>query len=105
MVGAAYQTRIGNATVKLRSAYGEAIRPARVALDDASLVGTTQTVTRAGLPPERQSGVEMGADVAIADVLSLSVTRFDQRANGLIHPCRFSERQLLIARDSDDASP
>lgn len=84
MLGAAYQTRISSATVKLRSAYGEAIRPARVALDDGSLVGATQTVARAGLPPERQSGVELGADIDIGDFLSLRITRFDQKADGLI---------------------
>jgi len=84
MLGVAYQARIGNAIVKLRSAYGEAIRPARVALDAASLVGTKQTVTRVGLPPERQSGVEIGADIDVNDNVSLRITHFDQRANGLI---------------------
>jgi iron complex outermembrane receptor protein len=40
----------------------------------------------AGLSPEEQSGIEVGADLFLGRTLSLHATRFDQKASGLIQP-------------------
>jgi len=81
MVGASAIRNFGPGTLKLRAAYGKGIRPA-------------QTSSRAGmfldlggsLSPEQQSGVEAGADLFFGKLIALHVTRFDQRASGLIQP-------------------
>jgi iron complex outermembrane receptor protein len=42
--------------------------------------------TLASLAPEEQAGIESGLDAWWGERLSLSVTRFDQRASGLVQP-------------------
>jgi iron complex outermembrane receptor protein len=82
-VGAAFVREVGPASVKLRSAWGRAIRPPRA----PSLTmgpAVNRTTMAAGLEPEIQSGLESGVDLSIGQALSLSVVRFDQRASGLI---------------------
>jgi len=81
MLGAAWVRDLGATTIKLRTAYGEGIRPVRAPLrawttmrsDDASV-----------LAPERQSGIEGGLDLTVGRAFGLHVTRFDQRASGLV---------------------
>ncbi len=87
MVGVAYVRDLGDAVVKLRSAYGTGIRPAH------SLVRGTTWMARASvgsLQPESQSGTEFGGDLLFGRALSLHITRFDQRASGLIQPVAYS---------------
>ncbi len=78
----------GGATVKLRAAYGTGLRPARSAAHSASWRG----IGRVGrdLAPEAQRGLETGLDLVAgggptgAPTFTASVTRFDQRASGLL---------------------
>ncbi len=86
MVGAAYVRDFGPAVMKLRSAYGTGIRPARTLARGTSWMGRGAASATEGLQPERQTGLEAGADVVFAHGVSLHVTRFDQEASGLIQP-------------------
>jgi len=85
MVGASVVAEPGPFTIKLRSAYGEGFRPpttpSRLQFWETHDV---RIITQAPLGPERQSGVESGIDVFFRRAFALQVTRFDQRASGLI---------------------
>jgi iron complex outermembrane receptor protein len=85
MLGVAHVRDVGNAAVKLRGAFGTGIRPARTLLRNSTWMGVGAWGT-ANLEAERQSGTEFGADVLVGTRLALHVTRFDQRASGLIQP-------------------
>lgn len=96
MLGAAYVREGDNQSLKLRASYGKGIRPSTSALRAATWMGgqTSGLMTNAGsqlslrslrnLEPEMQSGVEFGADVTLGRTFGFHVTRFDQRATGLI---------------------
>ena len=86
MVGAAYVREYGPAVLKLRSAFGTGIRPARTVARNASWMGRGPAASDGGLQPEQQTGLEAGADLVLAHGVSLHVTRFDQEASGLIQP-------------------
>lgn len=86
MLGAAYVHDVNGTVIKLRSAYGTGIRPATSLTRGSTWMGRLVNNTTAALQPESQSGTELGADVLMAHSLSLHVTRFDQRASGLIQP-------------------
>lgn len=88
----------GRMTFKLRSAYGKGIRPAR-----STVRATGWTMWQSGsatqdLAPEKQVGVEVGADVLFDKVGTLRVTRFDQKASGLIQP-------VAVSGDPRDDAP
>ncbi len=88
MLGASWVTTAGDATVKLRGAYGRGIRPVRTVARGSSWMrhGGTGTITTPALSPEEQSGVELGGDLFLGARVALHVTRFDQRASGLVQP-------------------
>jgi iron complex outermembrane receptor protein len=86
MLGAAYVRDVGSATLKLRGAYGKGIRPARTVLRTSSYIGSTQQAALANLESEQQQGTEFGADLLLGGHTTLHLTRFDQRASGLIQP-------------------
>lgn len=86
MLGLAWVHDAGATVWKLRSAYGTGIRPARTPLRTSSWLGAGQPQLLSSLDPERQSGYEVGADLLVGARLTLHVTRFDQRASGLIQP-------------------
>ena len=86
MLGATYVRDLGGAAVKLRGAYGTGIRPARTLVRNATWMGAASWASAANLEAERQSGTEFGGDVLVGSRLSLHLTRFDQRASGLIQP-------------------
>ena len=86
MLGAATVRSFGPATVKFRAAYGKGIRPAQTSSTSGSLRGLQGYSLGSNLSPEEQAGVEAGADLFYGRFLSLHVTRFDQRASGLIQP-------------------
>jgi outer membrane cobalamin receptor len=90
-LGAAYVTNAGGATLKLRMSYGKAIRPARASVRELSWSGLAEIAAPADLGPEVQSGVEAGADLTFGHRLSLHLTRFDQRASGLIQAVATSD--------------
>jgi iron complex outermembrane receptor protein len=82
MLGAAWVRDVSGATLKLRGAYGKGIRPPRTTGREAGWLSLQRAT--ASLEPEVQSGTEAGADLLFGNRLGLHVTRFDQRASGLI---------------------
>jgi iron complex outermembrane recepter protein len=84
MLGAAAVEEEGPFTFKLRGAYGKGIRPAQTSTRATTRQPYAPGVTQTNLSPESQSGVEAGFDMAYRNRLSLQVTRYDQRASGLI---------------------
>ena len=85
MLGVAHVRDIGDVVLKLRGAFGTGIRPARSLVRTSSWMGQGQFVALSALDPERQSGTEFGADMIVGRS-AIHVTRFDQRATGLIQP-------------------
>lgn len=86
MLGTAWVHSLGPTTLKLRAAYGRGIRPARTVARGATWSGGESRELLASLASEEQSGVESGADLVWGDHVALHVTRFDQRASGLVQP-------------------
>ncbi len=77
----------GGATLKFRTAVGRGLRPARTAVRSAGWRGARAFAP--DLAPESQHGAEFGLDVLAGGgpatpTVSASVTRFDQRARGLL---------------------
>ncbi len=86
MLGAAYVKDVHGAVIKWRAAYGTGIRPVRSLTRGTSWMGRSVVQASSALQPESQSGVESGVDVLLGRALMVHVTRFDQRASGLIQP-------------------
>jgi outer membrane receptor protein involved in Fe transport len=86
MVGVAWVREGERALVKLRGAYGTGLRPARTPMRGSSWLGVAGAAGLAALEPETQRGVEVGGDLLVGAGWSLHLTRFDQRAEGLIQP-------------------
>ena len=86
MFGVATVRAVGPATLKLRAAYGKGIRTASTALRQSGWMAVRRPLVAAGLDPEEQAGVEGGVDLLLGSALGLHVTRFDQRATGIIQP-------------------
>jgi iron complex outermembrane recepter protein len=86
MLGAAVVRDVGIATLKVRSAYGRGIRPVQTPVRLMSWRDMHRSATGPDLEPEEQSGTELGADLLVGRVFAAHVTRFDQRAFGLIQP-------------------
>jgi hypothetical protein len=86
MLGGAWVHERGAFALKLRTAYGRGIRPARTVARGATWSGGRVDGALTSLEPEEQSGVEFGADLLWGSRLGLHVTRFDQRASGLVQP-------------------
>ena len=86
MLGAAYVRDVQGVVVKLRTAYGTGIRPASNLARGATWMGRVTKTGATSLQPESQTGIEAGVDALFAGGLSFHVTRFDQRASGLIQP-------------------
>jgi iron complex outermembrane recepter protein len=83
MAGAAYVADAGAHTVKVRAAYGKGIRPARTSLRPTWMINRPLAKLE-HLGHETQSGVEVGADLFIGGMFTVNLTRFDQRASGLV---------------------
>jgi hypothetical protein len=84
MLGGASVGDFGPLTVKLRAAYGKGIRPPSAFGQAGSLQARYGLATQASLGAEEQSGIEAGVDVLLRHAVSFQLTRFDQRASGLI---------------------
>lgn len=93
MLAAAVVRDVGSATLKLRGAYGVGARPARTSTRGITMTALRQMGPGQSLDPERQSGLEVGADLFVSRRFSLHFTRFDQTATGLIQP-------VAVPRDS-----
>jgi len=92
MLGGAIVRDRGDVTVKLRAAYGKAIRPVQGAIRELAWGGRRAALVAYDLAPEEQSGVEAGADLFVGRTFGLHVTRFDQTASGLIQSVAVSAR-------------
>ncbi len=96
MAGAAYVRSAGEVTLKLRSAYGKGIRPPSPSARRGFATQLYRQIANPLLAPESQSGMEGGVDVYHSDAFALSLTAFDQRADGLIQH---------VTRDPRSTSP
>ena len=90
MLGVSAVHAFGPATIKVRSAYGKAIRPVQASSFAGSLIGLRGSLLGGSLTPEEQSGTEIGADAYIGRFFVLRATRFDQHATGLVQPVSVS---------------
>ena len=86
MLGVSAVRDFGPASLKLRSAYGKAIRPVQTSSWAGSLLGLRGSLLGGSLTPEEQSGTEVGIDAHIGRFLVFRATRFDQKASGLVQP-------------------
>lgn len=86
MVGVATVRDMGATTLKLRAAYGRGIRPVQTSPRAMAMRDIHWRAGAPNLDPEEQSGTELGADLLVAHRVGLHLTRFDQRAFGLIQP-------------------
>lgn len=96
MLGLAAVRDYAGFAFKLRGAYGEGIRPAST-FGRSTMPQGVFSATQPALGAERQAGTEAGFDVAFRQSLSLRVTRFDQRASGLI-------QQVTVPADDNPLS-
>jgi len=83
MLGIATVRDYGPFSVKVRAAYGKGIRPPTTT-SRSQLYQPMRGAWPAELSAEEQTGTELGIDVVMRRGLSVNVTRFDQRASGLI---------------------
>lgn len=83
-LGASVVRQLGDLTWKARVAYGGGVRPARNPMRETAWRGVGVGGVNGNLMPERQVGVEAGAELFWRRNLSLHVTRFDQRASSLL---------------------
>ncbi len=90
MLGVAYVHDINGVVLKLRTAYGTGIRPANSLTRGTTWMARATNSATSTLQPESQSGTELGGDVLFGRALALHVTRFDQRASGLIQPVAYT---------------
>jgi outer membrane receptor protein involved in Fe transport len=82
--GLSFVHRVGSALLKLRSSYGEGIRPPGAGLRLASRTQFQIILANNLLGPERQQGFDAGVDLLIGDNASVSVTYYDQKVRDLI---------------------
>ncbi|MDB4874186.1 MAG: TonB-dependent receptor plug [Gemmatimonadetes bacterium] len=94
MLGAATVNDYGPLTVKLRAAYGKGIRPPNTLGHSEFWQTRYGSSTQPSLGAEEQSGTEVGIDVLVRHAFSMQLTRFDQRASGLI-------QQVAVPADSN----
>lgn len=97
MLGLAAVHDVGAFSVKLRGAYGEGIRPAAT-FGRSTLQQNMYSSTQPSVGAEKQSGTEAGFDLAFRQSMSLRVTRFDQRASGLIQQVAILDSNPLSRR-------
>jgi iron complex outermembrane receptor protein len=84
MLGGAVVGDRGDVTLKLRAAYGKGERPVQGAIHELGWSGRRATLVAYDVTPEQQAGIEAGADLFVGRTLGFHVTRFDQKATGLI---------------------
>jgi outer membrane cobalamin receptor len=96
MFGVAGVNDFGAFTMKLRAAYGRGIRPPSTT--QRWQLWQPQNAAQAALGPEVQSGTEVGLDLMMHNVFTLQLTRFDQRASGLIQQVPFASDSVVTGR-------
>ncbi len=80
MLGASLKVERGPLTATARGAWGTGIRPANATFRNTLVPGGGRAEPAFLTPEETQTGLEVGVELAIADRVTLAVTRFDQRA-------------------------
>jgi iron complex outermembrane receptor protein len=85
MLGTAVVFDAEPVSTKLRAAYGKGIRPPRATIG-AGTISNATLLANASLEAEEQAGTEVGIDVHAGTRAALHITRFDQRATGLVQP-------------------
>jgi outer membrane receptor protein involved in Fe transport len=83
-VGLAYVQSVGQATVKLRSSWGRAIRAPSPGQKQGFVRANSAQLPNADLGPERQHGWDVGIDATIGSRGSVAVTYYDQTAENLV---------------------
>ncbi|AHG89336.1 TonB-dependent receptor plug [Gemmatirosa kalamazoonensis] len=99
MFGATVVGQRGDVTVKLRTAYGRGLRPARTTTRFTTWHGGGFGARVPDLAPEEQRGVEGGVDLYVGRAFGVHATAFDQRASGLI------QQVSIIAPGADTLPP
>lgn len=87
MLGLALVRDAGPLTVTVRGSYGRGVRPVRVPAAQYSQFANRFRYAPSSpmsLGAEVQSGTEAGVDLSIGRALTVRMTRFDQRASGLL---------------------
>ena len=84
MTGVALVRDVGAATLKLRGAYGRGVRAPHSTSHPVTRDLSRRTLANPNLAPEEQSGFEGGTDILFGRHFGVHLTRFDQRAFGLI---------------------
>jgi outer membrane receptor protein involved in Fe transport len=84
MAGASYVTSLEPVTLRWRAAYGKGIRPPPPSARRTLATAQFRQLANPQLAPETQSGIEGGIDISANERLAISLTAFDQRADGLI---------------------
>jgi iron complex outermembrane recepter protein len=79
----------GDLSLKLRGAYGQAIRWPQLSQLPGLARGQSYGIGYVGLGAERQSGIEAGFDVTYRESVTVRLTRFDQTASGLVQRVAF----------------
>jgi iron complex outermembrane receptor protein len=90
--GLTWSHEFDQATVRLRAAWGSGIRPPEPGTNRADSTSALVQLANPDLQPERQQGIEGGADVFFTGGSTIKVTWYDQRAKDLI--------QQVLVRDA-----
>jgi len=97
MIGGAWVHALDGATLKLRAAFGRGMRAPRTAARETLSGGLRAQAVVRDLDPEEQSGIEGGFDLIVGKAATVQVTRFDQRATGLIQQVVIPDSTLATA--------
>lgn len=84
MLGGSWIASSGPVGVKFRAAYGRGIRWPDLTAPRGYWEDLHEHLEHVQLGPEMQAGVEGGVDLTLGRALLLQVTRFDQKASGLV---------------------
>lgn len=82
--GASWSVPIGTTTLRLRGAWGRALRPPEPGMSEMLAAGAIRQEPNPSLRPERQAGIELGGELHFASGAWLRATWFDQRADDLL---------------------
>lgn len=81
--GASWAHAVGGHTIRWRTAWGRGIRPPEPGMQAARSTGALRQLPNPDLAPERQQGIEVGADLFTMHGASLKVTWYTQSATDL----------------------
>lgn len=92
--GATWSHEFTHATMRVRAAWGNGIKPPEPGMERDATTNTLRQMANDDLAPERQRGIEGGVDLYLASGPFVRVTLYDQRATDLI-------QQVLLRNASD----